>query len=322
MKEFVFDWQIAGAFGFGLLIGWYVYYVNRYRKGDIQFGDILTLLGAIGGTAVLALFERATDLFGAYGVGLAVGFFAYFIVLLILVRTSPNFDADWFLDGRRKDPAPGWGYGADARSTVSPMAINPDAGAQGGGRALVNFYGVNPGDAGNALRALDGNALRLAGGRDELSAPNPDALRIEETCKAVWGESGPQGPYKNACNFYVIEVAHRLGFSLSGVADQLIDKIQASPWQRLADGPAARAAAQQGKLVIAGVKSAVYDPPRTEGHVTIVTPGDMNPAGWAPAGYWGSTDPTIRDLGGSGLPISRCFTAAVKDRIVYACRDL
>ena len=96
--------QLLGAGCFGALIGWYVYYINRYRKGDVQMSDLVTVIGVIGGSAVLALFPQGTDLFGAYGIGLAVGFFGYFLVLITLVGVSPNFDADWFLDGRRKLP--------------------------------------------------------------------------------------------------------------------------------------------------------------------------------------------------------------------------
>jgi hypothetical protein len=94
--------QELGAGGFGALIGWYVYYINRYRKNDVQLTDIVTLIGAIGGAAVLALFPAKSDLFGAYGIGLAVGFFGYFFILIILVGVSPNFTVDYFLDGRRK----------------------------------------------------------------------------------------------------------------------------------------------------------------------------------------------------------------------------
>ena len=94
--------QIAGAICFGAIIGWYVYYINRYRKGDVQLSDLVTVIGAIGGGAVLALFKQGTDLFGGYGIGLAIGFFGYFIVLIFLVGISKNFDVDWFLDGRRK----------------------------------------------------------------------------------------------------------------------------------------------------------------------------------------------------------------------------
>lgn len=93
--------QLIGAAGFGALIGWYVYYINRYRKTDVQLSDLVTVIGVIGGGAILALFPSETDLFGAYGIGLAIGFFGYFLVLLILVAISPNFAVEWFLDGRK-----------------------------------------------------------------------------------------------------------------------------------------------------------------------------------------------------------------------------
>jgi hypothetical protein len=96
--------QLLGAGGLGFVIGWYVYYINRYRRSDVQISDLLTLMGAIGGGATTALFPAKTDLFGAYGIGLFAGFFSYFLLLIILVGISKNFDADWFLDGRRKRP--------------------------------------------------------------------------------------------------------------------------------------------------------------------------------------------------------------------------
>lgn len=97
-------YQVVGAACFGGIIGWYVYYINRYRKGDVQLSDLVTVIGVIGGSAVLALFPAGTDLFGAYGIGLAVGFFLYFLVLIVMVGISENFTVDWFLDGRRKLP--------------------------------------------------------------------------------------------------------------------------------------------------------------------------------------------------------------------------
>ncbi|NKQ35476.1 MAG: hypothetical protein HF973_07655 [Chloroflexi bacterium] len=112
--------QLAGAFGFGMLIGWYVYYINRYRKGDVQFSDLSTVIGILGGGAVLALFPAKTDLFGAYGVGLAVGFFSYFAFLMLWVRISKNFNVDWFLDGRRKKLADDE-MTTGARRTVTAM---------------------------------------------------------------------------------------------------------------------------------------------------------------------------------------------------------
>jgi len=113
--------QLWGAGAFGALIGWFVYYINRYRKADVQLSDLVTLIGVIGGGAILTLFPQKTDLFGAYGIGLAAGFFLYLFVLIILVRVSGNFDIDWFLDGRRKKPVDPYYIPAGVRPTVSSM---------------------------------------------------------------------------------------------------------------------------------------------------------------------------------------------------------
>lgn len=113
--------QLWGAGGFGVIIGWYVYYINRYRKGDVQLSDLVTLIGVLGGGAIMALFPAKTDLFGAYGIGLAVGFFFYFLVLIFLVGISKNFDVDWFLDGRRKKPTGEYDIPADVRPTGGAM---------------------------------------------------------------------------------------------------------------------------------------------------------------------------------------------------------
>lgn len=99
------DLQLLGAFGFGTLLGWYVYYINRHRRDEVQLGDIVTLVGVLGGSAVLTLFPQQTDLFGAYGIGLFAGFFGYFVVLLVMVRRS-SFTIEWFLDGRRPKVPP------------------------------------------------------------------------------------------------------------------------------------------------------------------------------------------------------------------------
>jgi hypothetical protein len=96
--------QLLGAGGFGALIGWYVYYVNRYRKENVKLNDLVTLIGVLGGGAILAIFPARTDLFGAYGIGLFAGFFTYYLILLIMVAISKNFTVEWFLDGRRKRP--------------------------------------------------------------------------------------------------------------------------------------------------------------------------------------------------------------------------
>lgn len=117
------DLQQWGAFAFGLVLGWFLYFLNRYRK-EVSLADLTTVIGAVGGGAILALFPAKTDLFGAYGIGLAVGFFGYFLVLMALVAKSPNFGVDYLIDGRRTLP--------DGRSGYSPDPDRP-MGAGGGG---------------------------------------------------------------------------------------------------------------------------------------------------------------------------------------------
>jgi hypothetical protein len=119
--------QLLGAAGFGTLIGWYVYYINRYRKRDVQLTDLVTLIGVLGGGSILAIFPARTDLFGAYGIGLFIGFFAYFIVLTILVGISKNFDVDWFLDGRRKELAKGYERPGDPSGSAPNVPLGPPA---------------------------------------------------------------------------------------------------------------------------------------------------------------------------------------------------
>jgi len=118
--------QMLGAIGFGALVGWYVYYVNRYRRTEVQLTDLVTLIGVLGGGVILTVFPESTDLFGGYGIGLAIGFFGYFIALLAFVAYSPNFDFDWFLDGRRMK-VPDTHYIPDeVAKTVSAMGGNKE----------------------------------------------------------------------------------------------------------------------------------------------------------------------------------------------------
>ena len=130
--------QLVGAAFFGALVGWFVYFINRYRTEGVHFSDIVTLIGVIGGAGVLSLFDKGTDLFGAYGVGLAVGFFGYFLVLVVLVYQSPNFTADWFLDGRRKRAVEPWFVPEEVRQTAAALE------AQGAGAAGAPAGGPHP----------------------------------------------------------------------------------------------------------------------------------------------------------------------------------
>ena len=118
--------QLLGAGGFGTLIGWYVYYINRYRKDDRKLGDLVTIISILGSSSILALFPSSTDLFGAYGIGLVIGFFGYFLSLNIYVKLSEDFNVAWFLDGRRKAPKSPWYIPGENLPTQTPMGTEQE----------------------------------------------------------------------------------------------------------------------------------------------------------------------------------------------------
>lgn len=72
-----------GALCFGVVVGWITYRSLRRREEPAGLSDIAAVIGAVGGAAVTGLFE-AENLFAAYSIGLAAGFFLYLIVALII----------------------------------------------------------------------------------------------------------------------------------------------------------------------------------------------------------------------------------------------
>jgi fucose permease len=79
--------ECAGASAFGAVIGWVTYFTMRYNK-EHAMSDIAVVVGAVGGAAVLKLFGSEPDLFAAYSIGLAVGFFVYVLIMLIATLST------------------------------------------------------------------------------------------------------------------------------------------------------------------------------------------------------------------------------------------
>jgi hypothetical protein len=75
--------EVAGAICFGLVMGWVTYRTLRRSEDKVGLSDIATVFGAVGGAAVTTLFDEH-NVFGGYAVGLAVGFFGYLIVSMVL----------------------------------------------------------------------------------------------------------------------------------------------------------------------------------------------------------------------------------------------
>ena len=79
--------ESIGPFCFGLVIGWVTYRTLRRKAEGVALGDIAAVIGAVGGATVVALFKNGA--FDAYCIGLAVGFFGYFLAGILIAKAAP-----------------------------------------------------------------------------------------------------------------------------------------------------------------------------------------------------------------------------------------
>jgi hypothetical protein len=126
----------AGALAFGLVIGWVTYRTLRRRSGRAKITDVATVIGAVAGAGVTAIFDKPT-LFGYYGVGLAIGFFGYLAVAMKVLGAKAVVGVDGFMGdfdrpaqapaapvAHRREPEPG--FMGDAERTATPERSAPE----------------------------------------------------------------------------------------------------------------------------------------------------------------------------------------------------
>jgi uncharacterized membrane protein YeaQ/YmgE (transglycosylase-associated protein family) len=80
-----------GPFYFGLVIGFVTYRTLRHKTSS-GVSDIAAVIGAVGGGAVLNLFPAGSMAFDHYASGLALGFFCYLAlsILIGLIATKAS----------------------------------------------------------------------------------------------------------------------------------------------------------------------------------------------------------------------------------------
>jgi hypothetical protein len=102
-----------GAFAFGMVIGWVTYRALR-RSNSNGISDIAAVIAAVGGSAVTALFPAGTVLFAGYCVGLAVGFFLYLLVSILLAQAGdPGKVTVWLGESPPRPRGGGGGRGGE-----------------------------------------------------------------------------------------------------------------------------------------------------------------------------------------------------------------
>ncbi|WP_159041831.1 hypothetical protein [Streptomyces aureus] len=85
--------SLWGAGAFGAVIGWIAYRTLRRAANAPRITDLITVIAALGGGAVINTQFAEPDLFACYGIGLFVGFFAYFVVGLLVDRSERKAQA-------------------------------------------------------------------------------------------------------------------------------------------------------------------------------------------------------------------------------------
>jgi len=84
-----------GSLCFGMVIGWITYYTMRKNTKERTLADLTVIISALIGPAVLAVFpapvaETRQTMFGYYGIGLAIGFFLFYILFVLFLFKAPN----------------------------------------------------------------------------------------------------------------------------------------------------------------------------------------------------------------------------------------
>ncbi len=130
-----------------------------------------------------------------------------------------------------------------------------------------------------------------------------DSKPIIDLCEIYWEK------HKENCSGYVKEVAEKLGITLIGQANDIVEQIQKPPWKILESGVDAKLKATNGMFVIAGLKA------ERNGHVAIVVPGPLA-HGKYPTAYWESLGGVPR----KNTTINWSWNRSDRDNVIYAYR--
>ena len=140
----------------------------------------------------------------------------------------------------------------------------------------------------------------------------PNAEDIVAACRAEWPA------HSGDCSGFARAVATRLNVPLAGLANDIVDHIRVH-WRQLPDGAAAKAAAESGILVIAGLRGDEQSAPSAHGHVVVVVRGALDEANRRyPHAFWGRLNGT----GEQDKTLNFAWNRRDRDRITYAAAPM
>jgi len=351
--------QGLGAFGFGAIIGWYVYYVNRYRRGEVQLSDLTTLVGVIGGAAITQIYGKDPVLFGAYGIGLFIGFFGYLIFLAALVRNSTNFNIDYFLDGRRKKLAADETIPSDFQQPIRALDVDTrvaglerdvatlSAKTQQPIPVIVQQQPVSTRDVDTRVAALERDVATLSAKTqqpavpiiiqgqpvppvtvpgavkaEEVWAPSVGAKKVIDACKEAWNDDT-----KADCNKFVKAVASALGhpdFGAGEFANDIAADFADTNWLSTngwssVAGAAAAKTEADKGRLVVGAISGGNYVPPVDHGHVVVV---VSSADLFKSKYPYAYWGKLNSVGEQNAPVTHAFNAASVDKVIYAARDV
>jgi hypothetical protein len=85
---------VWGSLCFGAVIGWITYYTMRKNTKPRTLADLTVIVAALVGPGILTVFPAPVvgtreTMFGYYGIGLAFGFFLYYVLFVVLAWAAP-----------------------------------------------------------------------------------------------------------------------------------------------------------------------------------------------------------------------------------------
>jgi hypothetical protein len=168
---------------------------------------------------------------------------------------------------------------------------------------------ISQGTGGTAQQSgATGNTGAIGG-----QSTSAQANKIIAACEAEWPT------FSADCSGFVKHVGGRLGVTLTGLANEIVDQIRQPVWRRLADGKAAKDAADRGDFVIAGLRGDEQTNPDPHGHVVVVVSGPLDATHNAyPSAYWGR----LGGVGAKDQTVNFAWRAGDRDRVTYAAKSL
>lgn len=140
---------------------------------------------------------------------------------------------------------------------------------------------------------------------------NANAQLIIDSCESNFETN------KSDCSGFVKAVASDFAVTLTGQADNIVDQIKGADWTVLADGVDAKNKADEGWLVIAGLKSSDNVPPQNNGHVVVIVSGGLAQQKY-PTGYWGK----LGGVGEKNKTINWAWNKDSRDKVTYSCKQV